>query len=83
MGSPEASAEAVELTEPPLDEAGPLVDLSDVTLERIARLCDPAVSGLAPEDVQDRPALRRALLRVQQEGEHPGGLFAGFSSHLP
>ncbi len=70
------------MTEPAPDEAGPLVDLSDVTLERIAQLCGPAASGLDPDDVADRPVLRRALLRVQREGECRSGLFAGFDSHL-
>lgn len=70
------------MTEPARDEAGPLVDLSDVTLERIARLCEHAASSLDPDDMTDRPALRRALLRVQREGERDSGLLAGFSSHL-
>lgn len=70
------------MTEPAPDEAGPLVDLSGVTLERIARLCGPAASGVDPDDVTDRPALRQALLRVRREGECRSGLFAGFSSHL-
>jgi hypothetical protein len=71
------------LTEPPPDEAAILVDLSSVSLERIARLCQSSADGLDPEDVADRPALRSALLRVRQDGERDSGLFAGFSSHLP
>lgn len=70
------------MTEPAPDEAAPLVDLSGITLERIARLCGPSAGGLDPDDVTDRPVLRRALLRVQREGERSSGLFAGFSSHL-
>jgi hypothetical protein len=70
------------LTEPAPNEAAPLVDLSSTTLERIARLCGPAADRLDPEDVADRPVLRRALLKVKQEGERNSELFAGFSSHL-
>ena len=70
------------MTEPAPDEAAPLVDLSGITLERIARLCGPSASGLDPDDVTDRPVLRRAVQRVQREGERSSGLFAGFNSHL-
>lgn len=70
------------MSEPAADEAAPLVDLSGITLERIARLCGPSAGNLDPDDVTDRPLLRRALLRVQQEGERSSGLLAGFNSHL-
>jgi hypothetical protein len=70
------------LSEPVPDEAAPLVDLSGITLERIAKLCGSSADSLDPADVTDRPVLRRALLRVRQEGESSGGLLAGFSSHL-
>jgi hypothetical protein len=70
------------LTEPAPDEAEPLVDLSGITLERIARLCRASASGLDPDDLKDRPVLRRAMRKVQREGERGSGLLAGFSSHL-
>lgn len=65
------------------DEDFPLPDLSGTTLERIARLCGPAAGLLDPDDLADRPALRRAVLRVQREEEHTGELYAGFASCLP
>ena len=70
------------MTELAPDEAATLVDLSSMTLERIARLCGSSADGLDPDDVADRPALRRALQRVRQDGERDSGLFAAFSSHL-
>ncbi|MGA2830285.1 MAG: hypothetical protein ABSF03_29725 [Streptosporangiaceae bacterium] len=70
------------MTEPAPGEADPLVDLSDITLERIARLCGPSASGLDPDDITDRPMLRRAVRKVQRDGERGSGLLAGFSSHL-
>ncbi len=70
------------MTEPDPDEAAPLVDLSGITLERIARLCGPSASGLDPDDITDRPVLRRAVEKVQREGERGTGLVAGFDSHL-
>lgn len=68
--------------EPAPDEADALVDLSGITLERIARLCGPSASGLDPDDITDRPVLRRAVRRVQREGERGSGLLAFFCSHL-
>lgn len=70
------------MTELPPDEAAILVDLSSTTLERIARLCESSVDDLDPDAVADRSVLRRALLRVRQDGERSSDLFAGFSSHL-
>jgi hypothetical protein len=70
------------LTDLAPDDTAPLVDLSGMTLERIARLCGPSASGLDANDVADRPVLRQALLRVQREGARASDLLAGFSSHL-
>lgn len=70
------------MTEPAPDETAPLVDLSGITLERIARLCGPSASGLDPDDITDRPMLRSAVEKVQRDGERGTGLLAGFSSHL-
>jgi uncharacterized protein len=69
------------LSEPPAEDGSYLVDLTGMTLERIARLCDPA-AGLDPDGLEDRPVLRRALLRVREETERGQETFAGFNNKL-
>jgi hypothetical protein len=71
------------LSESAAEDTSRLPDLSETTLDRIARLCDPAGENLDLDDVSDRPVLRQALLRLQREAAQPGELFAGFNSHLP
>lgn len=63
------------MSEPPDSQ---LADLTGITLERIARLCDEE-TGLDPDDIADRPVLRAALLRVRQEAEREYESFAGFN----
>jgi hypothetical protein len=46
-----------------------------MALGRIARLCEATASDLTPEDIADRPVLRRALQRIQEEAEHSDGTF--------
>lgn len=71
------------MIEPAPGEETTLVDLTSVTLERIARLCGSSVGSLDTEDITDRPVLRRALLRVRQDSERNNESFVGYSSHLP
>jgi hypothetical protein len=68
-----------------LEEEPLLVDLSGTPLEVIAHLLEPSTGDMDADggvEAMDRPALRRAVLRVRSESERPGELFAGFQSHL-
>jgi len=46
-----------------------------VPLERITRLCEAAARDLNPEDMTDRPVLRRALHRIEEEARRSDGTF--------
>ena len=70
------------MSEPTAGEATEFVDLSGVTLERVARLCSAAAQELSPEDAADRPVLRRALRQVQEKASRSGEMFAGHSNGL-
>lgn len=52
-----------------------------MTLERIRQLCDPS-ADLDPDDLANRPVLRRALLRVRREAAREEQTFAGFNNHI-
>lgn len=62
------------------EHASPLVDLTGIKLDRIAHLCARAAGNLVPDDLEDRPVLRRALRRVQEEAERTGETFVGHSN---
>jgi hypothetical protein len=49
-----------------------------MTLERIRQLCDPS-ADLDPDGLANRPALRRALLRIRRETAQGEETFAGFN----
>ena len=69
------------MSEPPAEDSSYLVDLTGMTLERIRQLCDPS-ADLDPDGLANRPALRRALLRIQREAAQEEETFAGFSNHI-
>jgi len=71
------------LTEPPAQESSRLVDLTGMTLARIRQLCDPSADPDGFADLAIRPALRRALLRVQLEAARGDETFAGFDNNPP
>jgi hypothetical protein len=52
-----------------------LADLTSVSLDRVAQLCEEAARDLTPDDAADRPALRRALRRIEQQNARPGETF--------
>lgn len=58
-----------------------LVDLTGMTLDRIARLCD-ASADLDPDGLAERPVLQRAFLRVREETERGQETFAGFDNYV-
>jgi len=68
------------MSEPTSGEATEFIDLSGVTLDRVAWLCESAAQELSPEDAADRPVLRRALHRVQEEASRAGEMFSGHSN---
>jgi hypothetical protein len=67
------------LSEPLPADSSPLVDLTGMTLERIRQICDPS-ARLDPDDLANRPVLRRALLRLRQEATQGEQTLAGFSN---
>jgi len=66
------------LSEPPAEDSSALIDLTGMTLERIRQLCDPS-ADLDPDGLANRPALRRALLRIRRETAQGEETFAGFN----
>lgn len=71
-----------ELSEQPApDDDQALVDLVGLTLDRIRRLCGQ--DALEPDELTDRPVLRQALLRVQQDARNAEESFAGFQNFTP
>lgn len=64
-------------------ESAALVDLTDVPLEQIARLCGEAAADLGAEDAFDAPVLQRALRRLREEAASPGEIYAGHSQGNP
>lgn len=80
MGRADSVRGGLELNEPTTEDATHLVDLTGIALGRITRLCEAAARDLTPEDMADRPALRRALRRIEEEAQRSGGNFCRHSN---
>lgn len=60
-----------------------LVNLTEIPLDQVARLCEEAAEGLPPEEALDSPVLRRAVRRLRQEALCPGEIYVGHSEGKP
>jgi hypothetical protein len=59
-----------------------LIDLTEMTLDKIVHLCETTGRDLDPEDIADRPVLQRALRRVQAEADRGHETFCGHANNV-
>jgi hypothetical protein len=71
------------MSEPAQDDPQHAVDLTGVPLDQVARLCQETVDGLGPQELADRPALRRAAQRARETVDGAGPAWAGHGESPP
>jgi len=71
------------MSEPAQDDPQHAVDLSGIPLGQIARLCRDAAAELSPQDLADRPVLRRAVQRARETAGRAGEAWAGHGEAPP